>query len=97
MKIDILVYKFKDDKDFFILEIPKELSELGYESKVFWFDSMLFSTNLDNPLKESEDGMYKLECETYDLDLIYEDIKKDAENYLWRCFDIKSLRKMGYK
>lgn len=94
MKIDVLVYKFKDEDDFFILEIPKEIIELGYESKVYWFDSMIFSKNIDNPLKGYIDGVYKLECETYDLDLTYEDIKRNADNYLWYCFDVRSLKKM---
>lgn len=95
MKIDVLVYKFKEDKDFFILEIPKELSELGYEDKVYWFDSMIFNEDIDNPLKELEYGMYKLECETiYSPDLTYEKIKESSEDFEWFSFYIKSFRKM---
>jgi hypothetical protein len=97
MKIDILAYKFEGDNDFFLLEIPKELSELGYEDKVYWFDSMIFSEDLDNPLKGLEKGAYKLECETYDSDLTYEYIKEKAKNFQWFCFDVKNFKKMELK
>lgn len=95
MKIEILVYKFEIQKEFFILNIPKEISDLGYETECYGCDSMLFDGEDAYALQDKGKGIYKLICETLE-ELTFEKIKnateeKDSIHY---CFSIVGITKI---
>lgn len=91
--IDIKIYKRKDGR-YFVLNIPKEMKEVGFKEECFIEKSRLLEMEELKKLKNEDCGCYSLILKPLDSYLSYEQVLADAKEDIWDLFYISEYMKL---
>lgn len=86
--ITITLYKTKNG-NYFILNIPKEMKEVGYKGECYEEDSNLFEESELSKLSKEECGVYRMTLKTTIHNISYEEVLEKAKQGKWFFFTIQ--------
>ena len=90
--IGVGMYKMKTGK-YFILDIPTEMREVGYEEECYEEDSKLLEEYEISKLDNEEYGYYSLFLRPINKDVSYNEVLEKAKQGKWNLFVIKEFVK----
>lgn len=90
--IDIGVYKMKSG-NYFILNIPNELKEVGYLEECYEEDCNLLKEDEIKKLDNEEFGYYSLILKPVNNKLSYSEVIEEAKKNKWNLFIIEDFTK----
>lgn len=91
--IDVKIYKRKDGK-YFVLNIPKEMKEVGYKEECYIEKSKLLEIEELQKLKDNDCGCYSLTLKPLDNYISYEQVLEYVKDGLWTLFYISEYTKI---
>lgn len=90
--IGIGIFKMKSGK-YFILDIPKEMKDVGYEEECYEEDSKLLEEYEISKLDNEDYGYYSLSLRPVDKGISYNEVLERAKQGKWSLFFIKDFVK----
>lgn len=90
--IGVGIYKMKSG-NYFILDIPAEMKDVGYEEECYEEDSNLLEENQIRKLDNEEYGYYSLVLKSVNDSLSYNEVLKKGKQGKWHLFSIKDFVK----
>ncbi|KGO15588.1 hypothetical protein NZ45_00865 [Clostridium botulinum] len=90
--IGVGIYKMKSG-NYFILDIPAEMKNVGYEEECYEEDSNLLEENQIRKLDNEEYGYYSLVLKSVNDSLSYNEVLEKAKQGKWHLFSIKDFVK----
>ncbi|WP_275372692.1 hypothetical protein [Clostridium tertium] len=90
--ISVRIYKMKSG-EYFILDIPTEMKEVGYGEECYEEDSKLLVEHEISKLDNEEYGCYSLVLITVDKKMSYNEVLEKAKQGKWSLFLIKEFVK----
>ncbi|WP_434284646.1 hypothetical protein [Clostridium botulinum] len=90
--IGVGIYKMKSG-NYFILDIPAEMKDVGYEEECYEEDSNLLEENQIRKLDNEEYGYYSLVLKSVNDSLSYNEVLEKAKQGKWHLFSIKDFVK----
>lgn len=90
--IEIGVYKMKSG-NYFILNIPNELKEVGYSEECYEEDSILLVEEEIKKLDNENFGYYSLKLKPVNNKLSYAEVIEEAKKNKWNLFIIEDFTK----
>jgi hypothetical protein len=85
------IYKMKSG-EYFILDMPKEMTEVGYKEECYEKDSDLLEEYEISKLDNEEYGYYSLSLKSVN-DISYNEVLEKAKQGKWSLFLIKDFVK----
>lgn len=90
--VGVGIYKFKNG-NYFILDIPEEMQDAGYEEECYEEDSNLLAEGEIRKLDNEEYGYYSLVLKPSDELLSYDKILENAKEKKYVSFKIREFIK----
>ncbi|APR02639.1 hypothetical protein HYH70_17850 [Clostridium botulinum] len=90
--IGVGIYKMKSG-NYFILDIPAEMKDVGYEEECYEEDSNLLEEGEIRKLDNEEYGYYSLVLKPVNDSLSYNEVLEKAKQGKWHLFSIKDFVK----
>lgn len=90
--IGIGIYKMKSG-NYFVLNIPDEMEQVGYNSECYEEDSVILGKNEIHKLNNEEYGYYTLKLVPEDKGITYKEVIESAKRGRWYSFVIEEYVK----